>query len=261
MAKNAEKDFGPIAEDYAFFEQHATEAREDVRAYLEEIGPLFPAPGLVRMLDFGCGSGTFTTRFLDAAGWPPDRLRLTLVEPVEAARRQAASRLARYAAEPVTQSATLPVGPANRFELILSNHVLYYVPDLPGELTKLIDSLAPTGVFATAIAGRTNALIAFWLTGFRLLGREVPYNTSEDVEAALCNLGADYEKQQVAYELKFPDTEENRLRIIRFLLADHLSQMPRQPLLELFDPHSRAGEILVRTASDHYTVRSQVEAH
>ena len=88
-----------------------------------------------------------------------------------------------------------------------------------------------SGIFVTAIAARTNALIEFWIIGFRLLGREIPYNTSEDVETALQELGADYQKQQVAYELTFPDTEENRMRIIRFLLADHLAQMPHRPLL------------------------------
>ena len=105
-----------------------------------------------------------------------------------------------------------------------------------------------------AIASRTNALIEFWIKGFRLLGQEVPYHTSEDVEAVLQELGAVYQKQQVAYELAFPDTEANRMRIVRFLLADHLAQMPHQPLLELFDRYSRSGRIVIRTASDHFTV-------
>jgi hypothetical protein len=70
-------------------------------------------------------------------------------------------------------------------------------------------------------------------------------------------LGAGYQKQQVAYELTFPDTEENRMRIIRFLLADHLAKMPHRPLLEWFDRYSRAGEIHIRTESDHFTIRSR----
>ena len=109
----------------------------------------------------------------------------------------------------------------------------------------------------TAVAGQTNALIEFWNVGFRLLGREIPYHTSEDVQAALGKLGAGYEKQEVAYELAFTDTEENRMRIIRFLLADHLAEIPRGPLLELFDRYSHAGRIEIRTASDHYIVRAR----
>ena len=103
MSKNPEKDFGPIADDYAFFESHATEAEQDARAYLEHLGEIVPAEGTLRMLDFGCGSGTFTARFLKQAGWPPERLRLTLVEPVESARRQAVARLAGFTEAPASR--------------------------------------------------------------------------------------------------------------------------------------------------------------
>jgi trans-aconitate 2-methyltransferase len=256
MSKNPEKDFGPIADDYVFFEKHATEAAADVRGYLDELGEIVPAAGTVRMLDFGCGSGTFTVRFLDAVGWPPERLRLTLVEPVAAARREAVGRLAGYASGRLVESATLTAGLAASFDFILANHVFYYVPDLAGQLVKLIGALASTGVFVTAVAARTNKLIEFWIAGFRLLDRDVPYNTSEDVEAALVELGAEFQKRQVPYELTFPDTEENRLRIIRFLLADHLSQMPLEPLLSMFDQYSHAGRIQIRTESDHFMVRA-----
>ena len=209
------------------------------------------------MLDFGCGSGTFTARFLDEAGWPPERLRLTLVEPVEAARRQAVARLAGFTEAPAADSAALPAGLAGNFDIVLANHVFYYVADLRDQLARLIDALSSSGIFVTAIAARTNALIDFWIAGFRLLGREIPYNTAEDVEAALQELGANYQKQPVAYELTFPDTQENRMRIIRFLLADHLAQMPHRPLLDLFDQYSHAGRIDIRTASEHFTIHAE----
>jgi hypothetical protein len=129
------------------------------------------------------------------------------------------------------------------------------VPDLVGHLGKLVDALSASGAFLMAIAGRTNAMFQFWATGFGLLGREIPYNTSEDVEAALRALGVHYAKQQVAYELKFPDTAENRMRIVRFLLADHLESMPRGPLLDLFDQYAQGSNIEIQTASDHFVVR------
>jgi trans-aconitate 2-methyltransferase len=256
MSKNPEKDFGPIADDYAFFETHATEAEEDVRAYVECVAGIVPAEGTIRFLDFGCGSGSFTARFLHQAGWPPARLQLTLVEPVESARRQAVARLAGHSAHPVVDAATLPEEIAG-IDVVLANHVLYYVPELRRQLRGLIDALSSSGIFVAAIASRTNALIEIWIAGFRSLGCEIPYNTSEDVESALQVLGAGYQKRQVAYELKFPDTEANRMRIVRFLLADHLAQMPQRPLLEWFDRYSSAGEINIRTASDHFTIRAR----
>lgn len=257
MSDTPEKDFGPIAEDYAFFETHATEAEEDARAYAVHLAAAVPGTGPVRMLDFGCGSGTFTTRFLRQAGWPPGRLRLTLVEPVESARREGAARLTPFTDAPVAELAALPEGGARGFDVVLANHVLYYVSDLAGQLSGLIDALSASGLFLAAMAGRANALIEIWIRGFALIGREVPYNTSEDVEAALRDLGADYQKEQVFYELTFPDTEENRMKILRFLLADYLAQMPHRPLLDLFDRYTHAGQVSIRTASDHFRVRAK----
>src|SRR5262245_58333469 len=237
MTKNPAKDFGPIADDYAFFEEYSTEGEQDARAYVERLAGIVPAEGMIRLLDFGCGSGTFTARFLNQAGWPPARLRLTLVEPVESARRQAVARLARHTEHPVADSAALPGDVIASFDVVLANHALYYVPELQNQLAGLIGALTPSGVFVTAIAGRTNALIEFWKAGFGLLGREIPYNLAEDVEAALRELKAEYQKQQVAYEVTFADTEENRMRILRFLLAEHLAQMSHRPLLDLFDQY------------------------
>jgi trans-aconitate methyltransferase len=257
MSKNPAKDFGPIADDYAFFESQATQAEQDSRAYVARLAGIVPAEGMIRLLDFGCGSGTFTARFLQQAGWPRARLQLTLVEPVESVRAQAVARLACYTELPLVDAATLPSRAIAHFDIVLANQVLYYVPELRSQLARLVDALSPAGVFVTAIAARTNALIEFWISGFRSLGKEVPYNTSDDVEIGLQQLGAVYQKQQVAYELAFPDTEENRMRILRFLLAEHLAQMPHRPLLDLFDPYAHSGWVKIRTASDHYTIRSK----
>jgi SAM-dependent methyltransferase len=206
-------------------------------------------------LDFGCGSGSFTTRFLERAGWPPERLQVTLVEPVEAARKKAVAALTPRTLHPVVDLPSVPGGLESVFEIVLANHVLYYVPELNNQLAGLINALSPAGVFLTAIASRTNALVEFWIAAFQLLGKEAPYHTSEDVEAGLKKLGASYRKEAVPYRLEFPDTEANRMRILRFLLADHLAQMPHRPLLDLFDRYSRSGRIAIQTASDHFTVR------
>jgi len=255
MSKNPAKDFGPIAADYAFFEEYSTEAAQDSAAYLALIRQSAPSPGPIRMLDFGCGSGIFTARLLKLVSWPPQRLELSLLEPVEAARRQAVSRVAGFTQSPVTELAMLPAGLSDRFDIVIANHVFYYVDNLKDQLKGLIGALAPTGMFLTAIAGQTNALIEFWIVGFGLLNRSIPYNTSEDVEQALQQLGADYQKQLISYELAFPDSEENRMKIIRFLLANHLAQMPQRPLLDLFDKYRDAGRIVIRTDCDHFMIR------
>lgn len=260
MTHTPAKDFGPIADDYAFFERQATEAHADAAAHVAALAGSVPAAGPIRMLDFGCGSGAFTVRFLQQAGWPAERLQLTLVEPAESQRRLAVSRLASAAAAPISDSAALPAGLNGGFDVVLSNHVFYYVPNLRERLGTLIAAVSPSGRFVTSIASRANVLIELWIAAFGLLGRDAPYHVSEDVEAALQELNANYRKQVVPYDLTFPDTEENRLRILRFLLADHLPLMPRQPLLDFFDQYRNGNQIEIHTASDHYTIRVSVEA-
>jgi len=255
MSKDPAKDFGPIAADYAFFEEHSTEGEQDSRAYVALLGHTVPSDGPIRMLDFGCGSGTFTSRLLKLVSWPPQRLELSLLEPVESQRRLAVSRVAGSTQHPVMELATLPAGLREKFDVVIANHVFYYVDNLKDQLKLLIAALTPTGMFLTAIAGQANALIEFWALGFGLLNRDIPYNMSENVEQALKELGADYQKQPIPYELSFPDSDENRMKIIRFLLANHLAEMPQRPLLDLFDKYREAGRIVIRTASDHFTIR------
>jgi trans-aconitate 2-methyltransferase len=113
---------------------------------------------------------------------------------------------------------------AGTFDVILSNHVFYYVPDLQRQLARLVASLSASGVLVTAVAARSNALIGIWIAGFRLLGQDIPYHTSEDVESALRSLGTNYSKREVAY---------------------------------LFNQYSDGSQIRIRTTSDHYLVRAQ----
>ncbi|REK17442.1 MAG: methyltransferase domain-containing protein [Planctomycetota bacterium] len=255
MNKDPAKDFGPIADDYVFFMNHATEALHDAQAHCRCLAPVLPAAGAVRWLDFGCSEGNFTTRLLELLDWPPQQLRLSLIEPVDARRREAVVQLARFTTEPIPAAAGLPEEPLDEYDVVLSNHVFYYVPELLGTLRRLTAALSAQGVLRAAIAGRDNVLIQIWATGFGLIGRDIPYYTAEDVQAALADLGVPFEQESVPYRIAFPDTEENRLRIIRFLLANHLTEIPLPPLLVLFDPYASGGAIEIETASDHFTVR------
>lgn len=248
------KDFTPIQDEYDFFATHSTEADADLDAYIERLR-LFGLPdGPIRMLDFGCGPGSFTIRFLERVGWRGDRLDLALVEPSSAYRRQAVERLAALTSCPVRAWDELPAESVRGLDLILSNHVLYYVPELEVALGRIIRTLGANGLFLTAIAGRDNALVDLWFRGFPLIGRPVPYQTAEVVEAALSRLGRPFERREVRYDVGFPDTEENRLKILRFLFGEHLAVLPRTEILAFFDPHAVAGRIEIHTGNWQYYV-------
>jgi SAM-dependent methyltransferase len=238
------KDFGPIQDDYAFFEDHSTEAAADAAAYLPHVRQLAEAGRAVRLLDFGCGSGRFTARLLSSAGFDPRNLRLTLVEPVEDYRRQAAERLTEFTAYPIETSPTLSAGHDGSFDLVLANHCLYYVPDLEETLTKLLHSRVAGGRLLGSCAGLDNLLIKFWRRGYKLLNRPVPHHIWGDVASVLTYpLMTAFSVEEVRYELTFDDTEENRSSILRFLFGADFPALPRAAALGFFDPYTNGGQV------------------
>ena len=248
------KDFGPIENDYAFFMAHATEAETDQAHYCRELTDFAVGRRTLRMLDFGCGAGDFSVGLMSALNWPVEVLELTLFEPVQHQRETAARRLAGFSSSPIRSWETLPADRGPLFDLILSNHVLYYVEELAATLSQMRDLLAPGGKLLLAIAGWDNVLNQLWQTGFALLGRPVPYYVADDVAAILSQQRASFRVSQVGYQLRFPDSEENRLKILRFLFGEFLPEIGPQRLLGEFDGYVRNGYVEIVTHSEHFVV-------
>lgn len=255
FSETGNKHFGSIRDDYAFFLQHSTEAEADLRAYAPHLHGLAMGDESYRMLDFGCGDGGFTAKFLVQSRWLPERLWLAIVEPDATYRQQAVDRLQAFTPHPVQAWPALPPHLNACFELILANHVLYYVRDLKGTLSAILHALATPGLFLAAMAGRANALAQFSRRCFDILGKPFPFKTSEDVEIALAGLGEDYDAEEVHYELVFPDAEEHRLSMGRFLMGSDFDAVPRRAILAGFDPYSNAGKIAMQVVHKHFTVR------
>jgi trans-aconitate 2-methyltransferase len=255
------KDFGLIADDYAFFMTHATEAEHDAADYARELAGFTAGREVVRMLDFGSGGGEFTERLLKKLAWPAEKLSLDLVEPVESQRLESVKRLQKYAAcseagaPAIATSARLPdANSVKPFDVVVSNHALYYVDDLAETVRGLVGLIAPGGKLLVAMASWQNALMQLWQLGFGLIDQPVPYYAADDLLAELTYLGVSFRTERSHYELRFPDSEQNRLRMLRFLLAEHLDEMPRDELLAFFNPYASEGEIVVPTWSEHVMV-------
>ncbi len=137
---------------------------------------------------------------------------------------------------------------------MLANHVFYYVLNLDKVLSDIFRALTTGGLFLTAIAGQKNTLIQFWNYCFALIGKTVPYHTAEDLEITLAKQGKVYRKQDIWYELIFPDSEENRLRILRFLLGSYFDEVPRQAMVDLFNPYAHAGRIVIQTVHEQFVI-------
>src|SRR5262244_2008979 len=185
MSQTSSKPFERIRDAYAFFQQHATETEADIRAYLPHLRVVATGDQPIRMLDFGCGDGQFTAALLDRAPWLPARLQLALVEPDDVYRHQAVARLQSCTTQPVRAWPALPPHLQACFDLVLANHVLYYVPDLDSTLAALFRTLATPGLFLTAMAGQRSIFAQWCQQCFAWLGQPYPFHSAEDVEGAL----------------------------------------------------------------------------
>src|SRR5581483_5383129 len=137
MPGQTTKDFGTIRDDYAFFEAQSTEGAGDLDGYARHFADL-PSSGPLRVLDFGCGPGGFTAAFLTRLAAAPERLRLSLVEPADVYRQTATAALAPFTRHPIDAWPALPDDRVECFDLAVSNHAFYYVPDLEDALRRIV---------------------------------------------------------------------------------------------------------------------------
>jgi SAM-dependent methyltransferase len=258
MSQTSSKPFGPIRDAYAFFQQHATETEEDIRAYLPHLHDLLTGDTSIRMLDFGCGDGGVTAVLFGRAHVPPERLQLALVEPDDIYRNQAVEQLQPYTVQPVRAWPALPPDLPACFDLVVAHYVLYYVPDLHGTLSALLRTMATPGLFLTAMAGWANAMAQLCRRCFDVLGKPFPFHTAEDCAAALTGMGEAYFTEDVHYELVFPDAAEHRLTMGRFLMGGDFHSVPRPAMLQCFDPYVHAGQITMQLVHQHFIVRRLV---
>lgn len=87
-----------------------------------------------------------------------------------------------------------------------------------------------------------------------MLGKPVPYYAAEDVEDFLNRNHVSYTKLPSPYLLRFPDSEENRWKILRFLFGEHLHALKPEKILLVFDQYIRDGYVEMQTSSDHIVI-------
>lgn len=240
MPSETLKSFAALHDDYAFFESHSSETEATLAAWLPLLAGL-PRP--LHALDFGAGSGSFTSIFLQSANIPPEDLSLTLIEPDAGYRAEARDRLTPFTVHPIAERPLLDEDLEPSFDLIFSHHVLYYVPNLEETLRRLNAALRPGGRLLLVQGGAKNELNALVWNAFELLGEKAPYNYSEDTRAALHRLEISHRVEMVSSVHEFPDSPENRWKILRFLLGEHLKKLAPEQALALYEPFQHQSNI------------------
>jgi SAM-dependent methyltransferase len=251
MPLSASVDYAEIRDDFEFFLAHSTETAAQIGAFAPHMAWLAGRPTPARMLDFGCGAGIFTERLLRAVGPSPEHLALVLVEPVSEQLQEAARRLGPLA------SCVMAAGPdargaaADRFDLIIANHSLYYVAEPAATTAALLERLAPGGRLIAALLDHGNALAGIWKAGFAAADMRFPFMLAEQFEAILDRLGCAIGREAISYKIAFPDRDDAKRRIVRFLLGADSERLSSTQVNVLFEPYRHADLVLIETTYPH----------
>lgn len=248
---------GTPQEDYDFFLAHADEVAADLRSHRAACAAAmerFRAKPRIRVLDFGCGPGAFSVRFLQQLGCAPARLELTLLDPHRERLANAAQAVAPFTMHPLQAVPHLPTTPLPPFDLILANQSFYYVQNLAEVLPQLVQVLAPDGILLATIGSTDTWLLQLWRSCYEALGLPFPHHTAANVDVILADLDIQATVHPVPYHLRMPDSAANRARILRLLMGRRYEQLP-PGLLEQFSPFASAGHIDVPIAHRHYAMQ------
>lgn len=246
------KAFDHIHEDYLFFGSHSTEGGELRKVMLPILRERAGVERL-RWLDFGCGSGEFFRSLLAALDRPAAATDLALVDVDRGYLEEARAKVAGFTAGEVacaTSSGELD----GAFDLITSKHALYYVKDLRSTVRALCGLLKPGGLALFILGGKENHLAGLWETAYAARNLPVPYYRAEDLACEMEAAGFPCETLEVKSTLRFPDSRENRLKILRFLFSGNAAGLTPESLLPLLDPMKKDGEIVIGSVCSLFLV-------
>jgi 2-polyprenyl-3-methyl-5-hydroxy-6-metoxy-1,4-benzoquinol methylase len=225
-SESSKKHFDSIHDHYAFFQAHSTEADQCAKAIAAHLSGHTQLGPATRLADFGCGDGDFLLSVLNRLGQSvrQNDVHLSLLDLDPTYLEMAEAKARQLGFTKITAAKTLE-SLATKHDVIISNHVLYYVSDLTACLSSLYSHVAPGGRLLITLADNTNALIESWRLYFSLLGESVPYHLSDAFELQLRHFNLSYTIESISSALTFPDTPYARDSILRFLLGSYFPRV------------------------------------
>lgn len=240
------KNFSEIITDYHFFEDHSDEALQLLLRYQSIITDIEEQRPIIKMVDFGCGDGRFLKSLVAKTSFrDQSQIQLTLVEPDISSRILATNRLSHYFKGKVNWLSHDLKGIDQNYNLILANHVLYYVDDLRATLMKLMASLAYGGRMILTLSRFDHPLTRLVDSLAQFKGQTSPFYSSVQLFHILYQYGFYYETYDVPSVLRFQNTEKNRNQIVNFALGANQDLYHASIVNNFFDIHTFKNEVII----------------
>lgn len=238
------KDFDFIQGDYDFFCRHSTEKEKNLKALEKMARDLARGKSGIRVLDFGCGSGDFSFELFQRTLEKTTHLHLCLVDPSERYLHLAEQLFVKRRNTTLHVCRQFDEKDKERYDLILSNHVLYYVKDLNHLFGQFHRAAHLESRILVTLAGEKHGLQKILESFCQSEGIENPFLASEKLKEFLIAKKIQFESNQIKSELSFEDTAKHRQKILRFVLGALIPSGGDLPM-ELLDPFQKESRILV----------------
>jgi len=251
--------FQAVEDDFAFFLEHTDEIAREIPLYRESLLALLPPAG-ARMMEYGPGTGSMLKNILSGPGLENllPRLEAVLAEPSPAFREQCRLNLSglglkRLEIFPFVADYLETPDAEHSLDLILTNHVFYYVDVFPAEFALLLKALKPGGHIVGALGDPGHPLLKVYEANWDKWGVVKHRRHPSEILQAFRASGLNIETRLVSSALEFPDTPENRLKMHRFLLVESGGFDPES--LAWMDDFKRGETIRFEQLDDFYVLK------
>lgn len=242
------KDFDQINSDYSFFEKHATERKNG----LDTLVKIFKGwesnkdTNTIQYFDFGAGDGEVSVSLVKTVKALENKnIIFSILEPSRIMRAKAIASLSDISTNKVQVWSEIPSNLSVKFDVILANHVFYYVEDFRESLNLLLAKKTEKGLMLITMANKDNGLVKIGNEQFKLMGLNKPTNSIEDVKTYLQNLSIDMDVKLVASRIFFKNSINNRAKILRFIFGIYYEKFPISVMNSLLDMYEVGDNISV----------------
>lgn len=246
MERLVRTNFSEIVTDYQFFEENSHESLELQLKYKSIINDIEEQKPIKKMLDFGCGDGSFLRSLIANKSFLKVRnIGLDLVELDINHKVQAAKQLSQYFDREIRWISHDLKELDTGYNVILANHMRYYVDNLKVKIVKLVQSLDYGGKLVLTLSRFDHPLANLLDVLAQHKGMPIPFNSAMQLFQVLYEYGFYYDTIDVHSTLRFKNNDENKNKIVSFLLAGNENLYSEPIVSNFFDIHTFKEEVVI----------------
>ncbi|MFK8136877.1 MAG: methyltransferase domain-containing protein [Bdellovibrionales bacterium] len=249
------KDFNPIDEAYTFFLKHSNESRLGILAMRTKAVEIFKKNTKSRVLDFGSGDGKVISKLFSGKDFVGNRLFVDLVEPAKIPMNRSEKLLANFPAKNIGRYSHLDkIDSEVRYDLILVNHVAYYVSSLSKTIESLYSRLTDGGSIVLIMGNSQNDLVRMSSRIFEKSKIDKKFHDISDLISILDRGGYFYSVEHLNGYLRFTANKNSVDHINRFVLGNEYVSLKNEGL-KYIQNFERNGVIEMKISDSLITIR------